>query len=137
MTDDELAAIETRANAAPRGPWEWGRANPDDDTSYEIRDDDDTPVAYVHCRDDDPTFDMPYPPPNRVEMGHRCAFIAHAREDIPALLAEVRRLRADLEAQWEENHFEHCGRPHGPEKACMWPRPESLPARQASETVIS
>jgi hypothetical protein len=37
-------------------------------------------------------------------------------------------LREELENQWEENHFEHCGRtwPHASAVDCMWPYPEIL-----------
>ena len=40
----------------------------------------------------------------------------------------VPALRAELEAQWRENHFEHCGRtwPHAGGERCMWPPPELL-----------
>ena len=76
MTDAELAAIESRANAATAGPWElagcciskWTDAG---DPEMRIYD----------------------------EGGHSqadAAFIAAAREDVPKLLAEVRRLREEL-----------------------------------------
>ena len=45
-----------------------------------------------------------------------------------ALSSENVALRAELEAQWRENHFEHCGRtwPHAGGERCMWPPPELL-----------
>jgi hypothetical protein len=42
------------------------------------------------------------------------------------LRVENAALREALEEQWEAAHFDHCARLHGPEKACMWPRPEVL-----------
>lgn len=62
MTEDELRAIEARANAAMPGPWEGFDNNPCDD--YWAKD---------------------YPAD--------AEFIARAREDIPRLVAEVRKLR--------------------------------------------
>lgn len=82
----DLGAIEARANAASRGPWEHGM-------EYEQQD----PGDYVStawggivvCSDQAPT-------PADAE------FIAHAREDVPTLAAEVRRLRAALSAARRE-----------------------------------
>ena len=43
---------------------------------------------------------------------------------IVTLRREIAILRYELVSQWEENHFEHCGRlPHQEGKACMWPYP--------------
>lgn len=92
MTEEELAAIETRCDAATRGPWLL-----DDSgdiysaggtyTKYDRE-------GYLHtewngaiCIVDSGV----YPP-----WGDDAAFIAHAREDIPALIAEVRRLQAEI-----------------------------------------
>lgn len=89
MLDSDLDAIEARANAATPGPWE---ANGADVTTryishgkglvrWQI-------ASYVDPRD--------------------LTFIAHAREDVPALVAEVRRLRGieqemeDLEEQLQD-----------------------------------
>jgi hypothetical protein len=62
MTDEELNAIETRANAAQPAPWTPLKVKSDE---YSILDAD-------------------------------CEFIAHAREDVPALVAEVRQLQATI-----------------------------------------
>lgn len=75
MTDEELKAIEERANAATPGPWRgfdtgvlsgprWVVGNEESRQFYNLADG---------------------------------RFIAHAREDVPALIAEVRRLRAENE----------------------------------------
>lgn len=80
----ELTAIEARCNAATNGPW----------------------VAYLEGRDHEggSDFVMRGPPDKRsgdLELSSNASqadidFVAHARQDIPRLVAEVRRLRAQL-----------------------------------------
>jgi hypothetical protein len=67
----DLTAIRKRAESATEGPWEW------DESSNCI----DAPGFEV-CID---------------AMNHDAEFIAHARQDVPALIAEVERLRESLE----------------------------------------
>ena len=72
MNEQELQAIEERANAATPGPWSMQQSTLWLDVS----------IGY---------------------LAHGLAerdkvFIAHAREDVPALIAEVRELRAKLDA---------------------------------------
>jgi hypothetical protein len=74
MTDEELAGIEARANAATAGPW---TVDNDTDKRCQIA----TASAGVIA-------DM-----LRVDG----VFCAAARTDVPALLAEVRRLRGELQ----------------------------------------
>jgi len=111
MTDKELDAIEARANAATDGPWSWdcGDAGIDESQKY----------CTVSAEDDTGDFaiaeinDM-YPP----DGGRSNArFIAHAREDVPDLVAEVKRLGSELGAafdllretlQWDEGYGENC-----------------------------
>lgn len=69
MTDEQLAAIRARCEAATGGPWEVGH-------KCEI---------YTRHYQVGPIGDFWEPADAR--------FTAHAREDIPALLAEVERLR--------------------------------------------
>ena len=80
ITTTELSAIRARADAATPGPWEW----------------------------EDVDLDRVWPTPSRIlagQHGEVCSFdadddplaadaqfIAHARADIPALLAEIDRL---------------------------------------------
>lgn len=81
MTNTEpldLDAIEARANAATEGP--WMRTYPHVIEGFEGN-------QYSVVVDDDPD-ETP-----GVIRPEDSAFIAHAREDVPALLAEVRRLR--------------------------------------------
>ncbi len=70
LTTEALAAIRKRAEAATAGPWEAD--------IYTIYHEEGGHIAEVVA---DNQFDNMH-------------FIAHAREDIPALLAEVERLRS-------------------------------------------
>lgn len=73
MTDTlDLDAIAARADTATPGPWTW--------LEGEIRGGYDTGIQRPWVADSDDDSDG--------------EFIAHARTDVPALLAEVRRLRA-------------------------------------------
>lgn len=96
MTEDELKEIEARVNSATRGPWttEAGKYSGDNwligsiFVGNSLEDGED---YCVHITTDSI---------HASELGISDAksdadFIAHAREDIPALLAEVRRLRGD------------------------------------------
>ena len=71
MTEDELRAIEARANAASPGPWAW-------DDRYDAVIDANRQVVI----DTDGGYNM--------ESEADRAFTIHAREDVPALIAEVR-----------------------------------------------
>ena len=75
MNDEQLQAIKARANAATPGPWECHN----DDFVVVLHD------GVWH------TISIPDTSPN-------AAFIAAARADVPALVAEVERLRAQLAA---------------------------------------
>jgi len=77
LTDVELAEIEARANAATPGPWELCQS----ETHCHVVYPDDTHVGGV---------DGEHWWPADAE------FVAHARTDIPRLLAEVRALRKEL-----------------------------------------
>ena len=82
MADLNLDAIEARANAATRGSWSafhWDD-EPSFDRGWAVTSDagDDWVADYLRAED--------------------VAFIAHARTDVPALVAEVRRLRERTEA---------------------------------------
>lgn len=77
MTPEELNTIEKRANDASDGPWKF---------EYE----------WVDTSALDPTasYVVHGPLETVVDIGYEedAVFIAHAREDVPALIAEVRRL---------------------------------------------
>lgn len=83
MTDIDLDAIKARAEAATPGPWvrEWAFS-----THFVV------PEAAERVADGNVA---------RLKAHQRAdaEFIAHAREDVPALLAEVERLRRELAAE--------------------------------------
>jgi len=75
MTTEELLAIEARANAATAGPW---RGKKDEGVQADATD-----VFETGCGCCSPSH-----------LSEADAlFIAHARTDVPALVAEVRRLK--------------------------------------------
>jgi hypothetical protein len=85
----DLDAIEARAKAATPGPWSY-RKNRYRENSWVISRD--APagrsmrvIHYVNDPEDDQ---------EHVDG----VFVAHAREDIPALIAQLRRLSEDIEA---------------------------------------
>jgi hypothetical protein len=86
MTEDDLRTIEARAEAATPGPWRQGDIAAGD-----------LPVAggcfsvEIYGATDDP-----YAVLAECEHEADASFIAAARTDIPALVAEVRRLREAL-----------------------------------------
>lgn len=80
MTEAQLAEIEARANAATPGPWTA-------DNEY------DEPAVVGPDNRDLALF---------VETDADAAFLANARTDVPALVAEVRRLRAELAKRDED-----------------------------------
>ncbi|SBT39021.1 hypothetical protein [Micromonospora auratinigra] len=105
LTEDELAAIEERAAAATPGPWH-----------VRLLDDDHAANLVAVGTTPDTGRDSRWPKfaagelvaATLVQFPHRyvdCAderwdenalFIAHAREDIPRLVAEIRRLRSGI-----------------------------------------
>jgi hypothetical protein len=86
ITDDELAAMTTRIEATTPGPWESmfeGRDHTSGDSFIMTA----TQDIYISAED------------YAGGGGHFCAdqdFIAHARQDMPRFIAEVKRLRALL-----------------------------------------
>jgi hypothetical protein len=88
LEDDELDAIEARCRAASPGPWKAfveGRDHWGGDDFIRVSDLDEEPDMYVSRADAGGIR-----PASVVDLD----FIAAARQDIPALLAEVRRLRS-------------------------------------------
>jgi hypothetical protein len=75
MSDEELDLIEARIREATSGPW----------------------ASFVEGRDHTSGSSFIRTPVNDIELSGASAsdqdFIAHARDDIPKLLREVRRLR--------------------------------------------
>jgi len=107
----DLSGIRARVDAAAEGPWQWNLERVDQ------RWDDTGPTLETVARG--PVYGDGSQGAAKVVVsgwGHHdawgtnvepadAAFIAHAREDVPALLAEVERLRAvavDVEARVRE-----------------------------------
>lgn len=84
----DLDAIEVRANAARGDWWEWdGR---DIARCYGDRDDPATDTLLCYRR-------LPTPDTEAMFRSDADAdFIAHSREDVPALIAHIRALRAEV-----------------------------------------
>lgn len=89
MSDLDLAAIRQRVEKATEGPWDY----------YVLPQPVGINRATLHSehgpRETFWTVDLP-PEIGAAGTESDAEFIAHAREDIPALLAEVERLRAKL-----------------------------------------
>lgn len=97
ITDEELDAMEKRANLATPGPWK--KANITTPTKH-------ARVRLSICRIDGmqvkEVIARDVRGPNGWDEGEKAigndaAFIANARDDVPALIAEVRRLRKEAE----------------------------------------
>lgn len=86
-TDAELKAMEARCNAASYGPWRvWYCEN----------------ISVCQEGDGDPLIaDFG---DERSEMGPDAEFVAHAREDLPRCLAEIKRLKRKLK-KLEPSHL--------------------------------
>lgn len=97
MTEEKLQEIEARANAATPGPWEY---IPDDIGGYMVSNCKEC-QSIVASADYDWLCSKEY-----LSVSYDDAdFIAHAREDIPALIEEVRRLR-DGQEDWRKHEDE-------------------------------
>lgn len=84
ITDAELDEMQRRADAAVEGPWHAFVEGPDDAGS-----------SCIFVRDMDDEF---YLSPQRyANSAPELNFIAAARQDVPRLIAEVRRLRRELD----------------------------------------
>ncbi len=99
MTPADLAAIEARCEAATEGPWHTGLARTEPHNTPQIAVCGET---FRKLWEGAPAvFGEPIGSPKQVcqQFGTDAdaAFIAASRSDVPALLAEVRRLQADNE----------------------------------------
>lgn len=86
--DEELDDVERRAAAATEGPWKSIVEGRDQDSgdSFVLTS---GPDLYVSCS----------PPQSEEQRIANLDFIAAARQDVPRLVEEVRRLRALLDAE--------------------------------------
>jgi hypothetical protein len=83
MTEEELKVIEARAASASPAPW---MRNGKTQHGWRIDDCDENKVGMA----------MVLNPVAIVPSDKNAEFIAEAREDVPALVAEIRRLKAEL-----------------------------------------
>lgn len=83
MTDDELNAIRQRVEAATPGPWYRDMPHARVCATGRI-------IGRIATVTKQGTWSV------TVQDDANALFIAHAREDIPALLAEVERLRREV-----------------------------------------
>lgn len=103
MMPIDLEAIEALAKAATPGPWrakphefdDWGVIRSPDGLQVALAMDG---IRYFGGYDD---LLNSHRRANTDPTQHNMDFIAHAREDVPALIAEVRRLREENDALWE------------------------------------
>ena len=87
LTDEQLAAIRARAEAATPGPWH-------------VPGGDDGGADWVDKANGDMVC--------QCTSYRNAPFIAHAREDIPALLAHIDGLQAEIDrwhAEWHEKQW--------------------------------
>jgi hypothetical protein len=107
MTDIDLNAIQERADAATAAPWiEW-HSNMNDENDNPIPDDQMDPEDYEEFYCPPATGAFLIAAHSRPEQEANADFIAHAREDIPALLAEVAKLTEERDtARAERDDFE-------------------------------
>jgi hypothetical protein len=122
MTEDDLQAIEARADAATSQPWEACKLSEG--------------LGYVYSSG---LGDVVAGSSSAAFLLDDAEFIAAARRDVPALVAEVRRLREALVDAWDagfhssgegwngEYPFNHPGRPTAEElKRLQTSRDEAL-----------
>jgi hypothetical protein len=86
ISDSELHAMQKRADAASKGPWTAFIEGPDDSFSSFIQ---------VGGIDDEP--DMYLSRDVTTDSAADLNFIAAARQDVPRLIAEVKRMRRELD----------------------------------------
>lgn len=94
MKQEQLNAIKERVTKATKGPWEVAYDTDDRDHVVDIWfDGEDNGHAEIH---DNNFGNAPY----------NAKFISHAREDVPALVAEVERLQKLLNTE-KQNYVDH------------------------------
>ena len=84
MNEQELREIEARAEAATPGPWDIGHEAPPLYAGNSCI------TAKIGER-----MAIIFEANHNFELDNSAAFIAHARQDVPALVEEVRRLNAE------------------------------------------
>lgn len=168
MDDARLQAIKARSDAATVGPWRW--QTPEDcgltphlddmmtcqpgrvfvlDLNQETSGENKWVIVphtlFLDGFDEDEVGSATSDLPGFVGAATDVEFIAHAREDVPDLIAaleasraECARLRVALVAEWACNHQERCDnttifhddKPAGP-YGCLCPLPDVVTVEQA------
>ena len=102
MTEEELAAMEAREKAATLGPWHhtFKDCKHFMNSTFIDRDGDDRGVGLVTC-------DINQDNATLYATNEDMDFIAAAREDVPKLIAEVRRLRNAIKSRLRTAEKEH------------------------------
>ena len=96
----DLAAIKARCEAATPGPWAVAGKDEDDHTPWVIALDGDAEPWWVAAWV--AAFAMDITPTDGV---NNAEFVAHARTDVPALVAEVERLRRVVGHEVADDHI--------------------------------
>lgn len=106
MTESELSEIEARANAAFCAPWTYSHFLIECQHSWDeeesecrtCRGEGEAWITRVESPDEYPDGQVIAEIPGLETLSDRNgAFIAHARTDVPALVAEVRRLHVEIQ----------------------------------------
>lgn len=90
MDEAKLKEIEDRAAKATEGPWVYF-GEPQDNVFW----------GQIRSVAEDGSFAHITDTPELDERDNDMEFIAHAREDIPALCKAIRELRAEMEAMYQ------------------------------------
>lgn len=107
LDERRLEEIRARCEAATPGPWEFGQCGADGGTSGKASDKPDLDFVVVNAPPGEGSWDVVAgvsrddcgeDPDIFREVASNYHFIAHARQDLPDLLAEVLELRAVLAA---------------------------------------
>ncbi|MFJ9037896.1 hypothetical protein ACIRF8_15050 [Streptomyces sp. NPDC102406] len=106
LTDEQLTEIQARVDAATAGPWGFYDGDTYADVAADLKMTGRASYSYrekvAHLEDenywDDPAHENDDENRAPEQMAANVEFIAHARTDVPALLAEVARLRGEVTA---------------------------------------
>jgi hypothetical protein len=104
MTEQQLEAIRARCEAATPGPWSTRQAENEHVVAVDAVVNGDSRIGcttaryeFISCHGSEEM-----PEEGRIVASFNAEFVAHAREDVPALLAYIEELEADLRMHREE-----------------------------------
>ena len=97
MTREELEAIEAREKAATPGPWKKASLSEDYGAGYGM-------TTFFVKQPDGNLYRIGSADTSKkyIEENNNAEFVAHSRQDVPALVAEVKRLNAEVERLTKE-----------------------------------